>query len=64
MINNNNQKVCDFAGNDKNVCLKMMFVDEAKTDMEYCCNSCNKSFCAVSPLFLNIVPALSGRKAV
>ncbi len=64
MINNENQMLCEIAGNDRNVCLQMMLVDEAKTDMEYCCSSCNKSFCEVSPLFLNMVPALSGRKAV
>lgn len=40
MINNENKLSCESNNKDKKVCIKLMVVDEAKTDMEYCCNSC------------------------
>lgn len=64
MINNENEVLCEITGNDKNVCMKLMLVDEAKTDMEYLCSSCNKSFCEVNPLFIGMVPTSTERKAV
>jgi hypothetical protein len=31
---------CEIKVKDKNSCLKLMVVDEAKTDMEYSCSGC------------------------
>ncbi|HEX2924940.1 MAG TPA: hypothetical protein VHP38_01550 [Ruminiclostridium sp.] len=31
---------CENKIKDEKVCIKLMVVDEAKTDMEYGCNSC------------------------
>ncbi len=62
MMNNENNMLCEVAGNDISTCMQLMMVDEAKTDMEYCCNSCNKSYCELNPLVLGMVPAFSGRK--
>ncbi|WP_242835618.1 hypothetical protein [Ruminiclostridium josui] len=61
-MNKENKMLCDVAGNNISICMQLMMVDEAKTDMEYCCNSCNKSYCELNPMVLGMVPAFSGRK--